>query len=174
MISFDQGSCRFNYRVAGVAVRPSDGRILMHRTEHDNFWSLPGGRCDMDEVSTVALAREMQEEIGASAQVGRLLIVAENFFNYANTRYHEIGLYFLIDFPQDAWVYEQTGAFPGYEPTIPLIYQWVSLEESARGETLPIFPTFLPEALTAFPETPRHFIQRENDDVPGNPKTQSE
>jgi ADP-ribose pyrophosphatase YjhB (NUDIX family) len=75
MISFDSGGNRFNFRAAGVAARPSDGRFLLHRTVRDPFWTLPGGRCELGETGAEALAREMREELGVAVQVGRLLFV---------------------------------------------------------------------------------------------------
>ena len=42
MISFETGAGRFNYGVAGVALTAN--RVLLHRREGDDFWTLPGGR----------------------------------------------------------------------------------------------------------------------------------
>lgn len=80
MITFDHGKARFNFRVVGVAL---DGdRVLVHRPERDDFWTLPGGRGELLEPARDTLAREMLEEIGAEVQVGRLVWVVENFFQY--------------------------------------------------------------------------------------------
>ena len=38
---------KFNYRVAGLAVR--DGNALIGRAPPDGFWALPGGRVDAGE-----------------------------------------------------------------------------------------------------------------------------
>ena len=40
------------------------GRILLHRADYEDFWSLPGGRVEMLEDSREALRREMLEELG--------------------------------------------------------------------------------------------------------------
>lgn len=79
MITFTEGSRRFNYRVAGVFVE--DGHVLVHRAEPDAFWTLPGGRGEFLEESAETLRREMLEEIGASVRVERLLWVVENSFS---------------------------------------------------------------------------------------------
>ncbi len=98
MIHLEAGGSIFNYRVAGLAV---DGdRVLLHRTEIDDWWSLPGGRVEAGESSPEALVREMSEEMGADILVRRLLWVAEVFFENAGVRHHELGLYFLMEFPQ--------------------------------------------------------------------------
>ena len=39
----------FLYRVAGVAIH--DEKLLIHRSILDDFWSLPGGRCEILEIS---------------------------------------------------------------------------------------------------------------------------
>lgn len=79
----------FQMRVAGIAFR--DGHVLVHRATHEKFWSFPGGRAEMGEQSQDTLAREMVEELGVEAQVGRLLWVVENFFHYEGKDWHELG-----------------------------------------------------------------------------------
>ncbi len=171
MISFDEegGDGRFNLRAAGVCVRPSDGKVLLHRTVRDNFWSLPGGRCDFHEAAPATLAREMAEEIGVTGrvEVGRLLFVAETFYSYLGRRFHEVGLYFLMSFPEDPWVYEQATPFDGHEPSIRLIFAWMDPLEGLEGRAL--FPTFLPAALADLPGAPRHIVHVERAGVPGDP-----
>ncbi len=44
MITFEKDGYVFVYRVAGVAIY--DNRVLVHRIVIDDFWSLPGGRCE--------------------------------------------------------------------------------------------------------------------------------
>ncbi len=168
MISFALENCRFNYRVAGLAVRPSDGAVLLHRAEHEPFWSLPGGRCEMNEAAADAVSREMREEIGVqSARVERLLWVVENFFAYQSDHdkfQHELGLYFLVSFPGDAWIYEQTGPFMGSEAfsettPIPLYFDWKL--PNRLPNALPIVPEFLGPVLFDLPDVPTHIVNRE-------------
>ncbi|GLU53148.1 NUDIX hydrolase [Dyadobacter frigoris] len=85
----------FNFRVAGVAIH--DGKLLLHKTLTDNFWSLPGGRVDMFEFSRETLLREMLEEIGKTISVGNLLWIVENFFEYNDIKHHEIGFYYQME-----------------------------------------------------------------------------
>ena len=40
----------FHYRVAGVAMH--DARVLLQRTEIDDFWSLPGGHVELHESTS--------------------------------------------------------------------------------------------------------------------------
>src|SRR5262245_28429314 len=96
MIRLDQGNRRFNYRVVGVAIH--DGSVLLHRAEHESFWTLPGGRAEHGETAEQTIRREMLEEIATGVLVDRLLWVVENFFEYEGVSYHELALYFLIHF----------------------------------------------------------------------------
>ncbi|MCY4370011.1 MAG: hypothetical protein OXF41_11510 [bacterium] len=55
--SFDIGGVRFNLRSCGVAV--IDGRVLVHRLRHEDYWSFPGGRCRIEETSTETRFHEL-------------------------------------------------------------------------------------------------------------------
>jgi ADP-ribose pyrophosphatase YjhB (NUDIX family) len=79
MITFDQGKARFNHRVAGIVL--NGDRVLIHRAEIDDFWSLPGGRVSILESTADALEREMQEELDVEVDIKRLVWVVENFFD---------------------------------------------------------------------------------------------
>lgn len=112
----------FLFRVGGVAV--DRGRVLLHRSEFDDFWAIPGGRIGVGETSGDALAREMREEIGADVGVGRLLWVVENFFRFApldgpptvseRIDHHELGLYLEMQLPPDL---TESDGFTGTELT---------------------------------------------------------
>jgi ADP-ribose pyrophosphatase YjhB (NUDIX family) len=84
-------------RVAGVAIH--DGRVLLHRSEHDDFWSLPGGRVQLWETVANALVREMLEEIAVEVVAGPVLWVVENFFDHSGEGHHEVGFYLLMSVP---------------------------------------------------------------------------
>ena len=81
---------KFNFRVAAVAVQKD--RVLLHRTEVDDFWSLPGGRIRAGESSASALHRELREEMSIEVSIGRLIWIVENFFEYDSQPFHEVGL----------------------------------------------------------------------------------
>src|SRR6185437_3753010 len=93
MLSFVVGATRFNYRVAGIAIR--EGHVLTCREDDDDYVMLPGGRVEMGEPSQVALAREIAEELHSTAEIGRLLYTVENFFERGGQRFHELAAYYL-------------------------------------------------------------------------------
>jgi mutator protein MutT len=61
---------------AGVVER--DGRLLVTRRQQDThlegYWEFPGGKCHPGETHEVCLAREIREELGASATVGAKIL----------------------------------------------------------------------------------------------------
>lgn len=56
-ISYEQNNNKFNFRVAGIVM--DAGRVLLHTTEQDDFWNLPGGRVELNETTEAAIVREM-------------------------------------------------------------------------------------------------------------------
>ena len=65
--------------IVAVSARVTNaaGDILMVRSPKRG-WELPGGQVEIGESLTDALKREIQEESGVRAQVGRLLSVRSN------------------------------------------------------------------------------------------------
>ena len=68
--------------VAGVIER--DGQILVgQRRAGDRFqfkWEFPGGKVEPDEEPKVALARELREELGITAEIGEELARYEHHY----------------------------------------------------------------------------------------------
>jgi 8-oxo-dGTP pyrophosphatase MutT (NUDIX family) len=148
MISLPINGALFNYRVAGVAVL--NGKVLLHKTPSDNFWSLPGGRAELFEFSKDTLQREMREETGMDAQAGEMLWVSENFFSYNGTKHHEIGFYFemnIKDLPDQ-------NDFLGSEGQDDLLFHWHDVTDL---HSIRIYPEFLADVLVKNPLEKGHF-----------------
>ena len=157
MIRFDEGTRRFNYRVVGVAIH--DGSVLLHRADHESFWTLPGGRVEHGETAEQTVKREMQEELETDVDVVRLLWLVENFFEYDGRRYHEIALYFLIRFPDNS-LPRTSAAFDRNDAGVRLKFQWHPVQAELLMQ-LPLLPAFLPPALTGLPSSVVHIVQRD-------------
>ena len=76
--------------VAACIVRSPDGRVLMaERTAGQispGFWELPGGKVDPGETPRAAAARELNEEVGRSAEATRPWIAYEHAFPLRRVR----------------------------------------------------------------------------------------
>ncbi len=79
--------------VVAALVRDSDGQILLTQRRADqpmpHFWEFPGGKVEPGEAPVAALAREIEEELGCRAHVGR---IDEVVFH----AYPEFDLYMLV------------------------------------------------------------------------------
>lgn len=156
MISFLTGEQRFQFRAAAVIV--DEGCVLLHRTEFDPFWALPGGRVEPGEDAAATVVREMQEEVEQAVVCERLLYVAENFFDYQGQRHHERGLYFLTHLRPDAALLAKDAVHFGVEGHQRLEFAWFALADLHQVD---LKPSFLITAL-AQPGLPfGHFLQRE-------------
>lgn len=154
MVQFDAGNTRFLLCTRGVIVR--DGRVLLFNVVGWDWWALPGGRVEMGETSPQALAREMREEIGADVQVGRLLWVVENFFNWERD-FHEVGLYYAVTVPEGSHILTED-EHRCQDGPVTLRFRWFPLEGLAGVN---LYATFLRTALQRLPATTEHIVWRE-------------
>ena len=165
MITFKKGSFVFVYRVAGVAI--FEDKLLVHRSIKDDFWSMPGGRCEFLEKSKDTLIREMKEEIDVDIIVKRPLYFVENFFHFEEKDFHELSIFYLMEFPTNLkWIFEND-TFKGKEQEVKiendvydgagldLIFKWVNIDEI---ENLRLYPLFLRKSLKNIKPFPEHII----------------
>ena len=156
MIVIDRDHQRFNYRIAGLAFQNES--LLVHQGEGDSFWTLPGGRAEIGETAEQTLKREMVEELGARVEVLRPLWFVENFFRYDGKDFHEIALYFLMEFLDPGPVLSSNGPYIGTENGVLLIFQWSAVDSLAD---LPLYPSFLQDAAANLPDSLQHIVHRE-------------
>ena len=147
MITYEDGDIVFNFRVVGIAL--NDGKVLLHQLEGQDFWALPGGRAEPMEPSGDTLRREMLEELGERVSVGRLVFAVENFYFELGKRYHEIGLYYLMEF--QSYVMEERRGLDDRR----LVFRWFPLDEL---EDVPLYPSFLVKRLGDLPEGTEHVV----------------
>ncbi len=69
-------------------------RLLVCRTLNDPLVYLPGGHLEFGETARTALGREIQEELGLTAQVKRFLGAVQHTFVQKGDRHWEINLVF--------------------------------------------------------------------------------
>lgn len=143
----------FSYRVAAIALH--EGQLLLHRGVNEQAWSLPGGRVEAMEKAREAMARELSEELGIEAEIGRLLWIVENFYLDEGEQYHELDLYFKVELPMSLSQSVANHPFAGIEREKGLIFQWFALEQV---EKLPFNPSVLAAHLRQIPDQIVHLV----------------
>ncbi len=87
---------KFKLRVAGLLIK--DNQLLVDEANNCGFKCLPGGYVQLLESTTIALEREMFEELGFQIEVDKLYGIIENFFvNKYSENVHEICFYYLVN-----------------------------------------------------------------------------
>ena len=160
VVRLNAGRQRFNYRIAGLGFR--DGHVLVHRAVHEPFWTFPGGRAEIGETSEETLKREMMEEIGVEVTVGRLLWSVENFFHYEGRDWHELGLYYFMEIPQEFPFRTHEIIHRVEDGDNHLEFKWVPATFQALT-TLDIPPYFIAAEIENLPASPRHLVWRDGD-----------
>ena len=158
ILSFPVGGTRFNYRVAGAAIR--DGHVLVCREDDDDYCMLPGGRVEMGEPSDVALVREMAEELVMPVSVGPLLFTSESFYGRVGERFHELGFIYAIELPEDVRPGGEQPFLVREDEGHLLQFSWLPLEGSALSEAR-LLPPWLPERLRSLSDMRGHVIFHE-------------
>ena len=109
----------------------------------------------MCEPSAETLRREMREELRCDVEVVRLLWVVENFFRYDGQECHELGLYYLMEFPEGSPIDMMGESFTGEEPGMKLIFTWHDLATINHRR---LYPSFLADRLADLPATVEHIV----------------
>lgn len=151
MISFSKGTTKFNYRAAGIVIH--QGRVLIHRSELDNFWAIPGGRVEWGEPVAITLKREMQEELEHNVVIEHLPWVVENFYQSPDQIIQELCFYYLVSLPQDCPLLKQE-EFGGEDiassgEKLKLFFRWCPVAELQQLE---LYPGFLRKGLQNIPD----------------------
>ena len=150
-ISYQEGGGTFNYRVCAVMVH--EGKLLAMRDERSPYYYLPGGRVKLGETAEDAVLRELREELGIAAAIRRPLWLNQGFFteDVDQLRYHELCLYFLMDFAGTDLL-ARGQSFRRDEGVHSHQFTWLPFESLSDAYFYPIFLKkeifHLPEAFT--------------------------
>ncbi len=89
---------RLSVGCAAVVFDPTRQKVLLTRRRDNGRWCLPGGHMEPGESAAEACARELWEETGLRARIGKLIGVYSSphrLLEYADgNRYHIVGLCF--------------------------------------------------------------------------------
>jgi ADP-ribose pyrophosphatase YjhB (NUDIX family) len=89
---------------ARAVVLDPDDRVLLvrfqdpagHTSAGHTWWATPGGALDAGETHEDALRRELREEAGISAPIGRCLWVREHVFEWGERLVRQVERYYLV------------------------------------------------------------------------------
>ncbi len=146
---------RFYYCVRAVIIR--DGKLLAMHDENSPYYYLCGGKVGMGETAEEAVLREVKEELGINARIERALWLDQNFFTekLKNERYHELGLYFLLNI-DDGDLTENE--FVIKEGVHTLKFEWLPFE---RLKDEYFYPTFLKQEIFNLPQSLKMITEKE-------------
>jgi 8-oxo-dGTP pyrophosphatase MutT (NUDIX family) len=145
----------FNYRVGAIITHR--GKLLVNQLAGQKFWFLPGGRVSQGEISSLALQRELQEELASSCRVVRPVFLAESIFALDSSRFHELCLYYLVELPSDSPLYSKLSFEMAMDGG--LYFKWHDLSDLT---SINFQPHFLRDKLTILPERLEHITSKEN------------
>ena len=139
MISCQQGNDKFNFRVSAIILDPTQKMVLIHTIKgREDFWLLPGGRMEMGESTEDGISRELYEELGFKTTKKRLVIISENFFEFNQQNYHELGFSYLIKLPKNSPLLKKQGIFAGIEGD-KYLFKWHSIDKLKELDFRPDF-----------------------------------
>ena len=82
-----------------AAILINKNRILIGKRKHEDIgggkWEFPGGKIEIGEANSEALERELYEELGISAKIGKELMNYEHMFK---TTIYNISFMEIIDY----------------------------------------------------------------------------
>ncbi|MDI6771446.1 MAG: NUDIX domain-containing protein [bacterium] len=122
----------------------AERHILLARKKGAAHTFLPGGHVEFGEPAETALARELQEELGIVAEIGRFLGAVEHAWDDPQGPNHELNLVFEATWPG----LDKPAPVRSAEPHLEFV--WQPLDRLAAANLRPtVFCDILPRWLAA-------------------------
>lgn len=159
-IFFQDDGFVFSFRAGGLLIQ--DGRVLLQKHREKEDYYIIGGHIVSLETARDALKREFKEELGAEIRVDCLVSVAEAFYPWEGTPWHQICFYYKIHLEDGAGM-PLDGVIHGQDELggqrFDLDFCWVPLSRLERG--LRLYPPELIPIILEEPEGIVHFVYDE-------------
>lgn len=147
----------FNHRVAAVII--NDNKLLAQKNTVTNEYYLVGGRVSFGESTRDALVRELKEELNIDILDYKPIWINECFFIDNGTRFHEIGMYYLVDIKNTGFD-KYTSEFNVKEGSRMNTYEWLDMDDLDR---IPIYPLFIKNEIKCMDNKLKLIITRETE-----------
>lgn len=130
IITMKEPGTRFGVRVGAIIYNETYSKVLIEK-QRENLYRFPGGRIDIHEDSKHAIERELLEELHIKLDY-KLKYILEMFVASPNTKYHEIGFYYLCQMDENKFK-NDTQSYDG-----DTVFEWVAINHL---QTYPILET---------------------------------
>lgn len=111
----------------GICVQ--DGKILLAYLKSKEYYFLPGGHVEHGESALAAFEREIGEELGIEATVGKVALVFEHTWQNKESLVHEINFIITFAVAKDAILTPQVEH---------LEFKWIPLDDLKTIKFLPV------------------------------------
>ena len=137
-VVLNNGNEKFNYRVCAMMI--NNGKILTMKDDRSPYYYLPGGRVKIGETAEQTVIREIREELNITAEIERPLWLNQAFFteDVDNLNYHELCIYFLMDFSKTDLL-SRGEKFTSNEGRRTHIFQWLEFDRLKDEYFYPLF-----------------------------------
>lgn len=134
-LKIDIDGARLNVRVGAIIRHGEDIIVEISKVGRNSV--IPGGRIQINEKSSLALKRELKEELhfDIDASKAKLLKVFENFFTYDDKDFHEI--YFLYEYILSEEEFEKLNLTINYDNST-TYFKYISKFELEKYNLLPL------------------------------------
>ena len=150
----------FSFRVGGLLVR--DGKVLLQKHREKEEYYIIGGHITSLETAKDALKREFKEELGAEIGVDNLMAVAEMFYPWEETPWHQICFYYKVHLGDEKSM-PLEGVIHGHDELggqkFDLDFCWVPVDRLEKG--LELYPPQLIPIILEDKKEISHFIYNE-------------
>lgn len=157
-LRFKTADGSFEFRAAAIIIHQN--RLLVMQDDVRSYYYLPGGAVSLNETGAEALRRELEEELGVKAEIGRLLWVTEDLFieDTEHKRFHHISFYYDVGTAALS-ASQLKNDFEFQAPEGLLRFYWKTFAEM---QNLYFYPEFLRHDISHLPLSPQHLIIRKD------------